>query len=552
MRVVALPLALLTILAAAAPSASAATTTGRLLVSLERDGGGVRAHAAAAQAVIARADARRSRGAVPQIGLVVVHARPGESLHALAERLRADPRVRSVSAERRFTLRLTPNDPALTAPETSQGTPQGTPVEWWPQREGFMNAWDITTGAGAKVAVIDTGVDGTHPDLAGKIAGAEDLDNQPGHGPPTTDEVGHGTHVSSIACAAAGNGVGMAGAGYDCGLIVEKSDLTDSSVARAIVSATDQGADAINMSFGTDGRSSPPQALVDALDYAYDHRVVLVAAAADDNVDEQGDPANVLQPTGTGPDLDAGRGLSVTAATYADRRASYAGHGSQISLAAYGTIDERSGPGGLLGAFPANQTEVERGSLVPPSPPCNCRTSFQGDDRYAYLQGTSMAAPQVAAAGALLRHLNPDLPIQRILRIIKESARRPAGAWTDDLGWGILDAGAALSAARGIDLRAPTSTIRAPSRTRSRTITLRLHGDDTAPAGVVASGVAKFRIYRSINGAKPTKLLVTRRTRLKVKVRRRARYAFYVQAVDRAGNVQPFPSKPGARTRTTR
>src|SRR4051794_8905576 len=551
MRVVAFPLALLALLATAVPSAPAATTTGRLLVSLERDGG-VHAHAAAAQAVIARAGARSSRGAVPQIGLVVVHAAPGESLHALAGRLRQDPRVRSVSAERRATLRLTPNDPALTAPETAPGAPPNTPVEWWPQREGFTTAWDITTGTGAKVAVIDTGLDGTHPDLAGKIAGQEDLDDQPGDGPPTTDEVGHGTHVSSIACAAAGNGVGMAGAGYNCGLIVEKSDLTDASVARAIVSATDQGADAVNMSFGTDGRTSPPQSLVDAIDYAYDHRVVLVAAAADDDVDEQGDPANVLQPTGTGPDVNAGRGLTVTAATYADRRASYAGHGSQISIAAYGTVDERTGPGGLLGAFPGNSAEIERGSLVPPSPPCNCRTTFQGDDRYAYLQGTSMAAPQVAAAGALLRHLTPALPLQRILRIIKESARRPAGAWTTDLGWGIIDAGAALAAARQVDLRAPTSTVSAPARTRGRTITLRLHGSDGAPAGVVASGVAKFRVYRSVNAGRPVKLLVTRRTKLKVRARRRARYSFYVQAVDRAGNVQPFPSRPGARTRVTR
>src|SRR3954452_19444005 len=485
MRVVAFPLALLALLATAVPSAPAATTTGRLLVSLERESG-VRAHASAAQAVIARAGARSSRGAVPQIGLVVVHAAPGESLHALAGRLRQDPRVRSVSAERRATLRLTPNDPALTAPESAQGTPPNTPVEWWPQREGFFTAWDVTTGAGAKVGVIDTGLDGTHPDLAGKVAGEEDLDDQPGHGPPTTDEVGHGTHVSSIACGAAGNGVGMAGAGYDCGLIVEKSDLTDSSVARAIVSATDQGADAINMSFGTDGRSSPPQALVDGIEYAYDHRVVLVAAAADDDVDEQGDPANVLQPTGTGPDVNAGRGLTVTATTYADRRASYAGHGSQISIAAYGTIDERTGPGGLLGAFPGNTTQVERGSLVPPSPPCNCRTTFQGDDRYAYLQGTSMAAPQVAAVGALLPPLTPALPIQRILRIVKESARRPAGAWTDDLGWGVLDAGGARRGAPALGPRARPATVRAPVRTRGRTITLRLHGSDTAPAGVVA------------------------------------------------------------------
>ena len=311
----------------------------------------------------------------------------------------------------------------------------------------------------------------------------------------------------------------MAGAGYDCGLIVEKSDLTDSSVARSIVSATDQGADAINMSFGTDGRTAPPAALVDSIEYAYDHGVVLVAAASDDDVDEQGDPANVLQPGGTG----------------------------------YGTVDEHLGPGGLLGAFPQQTAEIERGSLAPPSPPCVCRTRFQGDDRYAYLQGTSMAAPQVAAAAALIRHLNPDLPAARIVRLLKETARRPAGTgWTADLGWGILDAGAAVSAARGIDLRPPTSSVRAPSTTKGRSVTLRLHGADTAPAGVVASGVAKFRVFRSIDGSRPVRFATTTRSRLRVSARRRARYAFYVQAVDRAGNVQPFPARPGARTRVLR
>jgi subtilisin family serine protease len=280
---------------------------------------------------------------------------------------------------------------------------------------------------------------------------------------------------------------------------------------------------------------------------------VLVAAASDDDVDEQGDPANVLQPGGTGPDLAAGKGLTVTAATAADRRASYAGFGTEISLAAYGTVDEHTGPGGLLGAFPEQTSDIERGSVVPFSPPCVCRTSFQGDRRYAYLQGTSMAAPQVAAAGALIRHLNPDLTAARIVRLLKETARRPSGTgWTADLGWGILDAGAAVEAARGIDLRAPTSSVRAPARTKGRTITLRLRGADSAPPGVVASGVASFRVFRSIDGGRPVRFAVTTRSRLRVSARRRARYAFYVQAVDRAGNVQPFPARPGARTRVVR
>jgi hypothetical protein len=153
----------------------------------------------------------------------------------------------------------------------------------------------------------------------------------------------------------------------------------------------------------------------------------------------------------------------------------------------------------------------------------------------------------------MVRRLNPDLPIQRVLSVIKQSARRPAGSgWSPELGWGILDAGAAVEAARGIDLRAPSSRVSAPSRTRSRRITLRIKGSDSSPPGVVASGVAKYRVYRATGSRKPVKIAVTRKSRLRVPARRGARYAFYVQAIDKAGNVQPFPARPGARTRVGR
>src|SRR5436190_966215 len=84
---------------------------------------------------------------------------------------------------------------------TAHAAPPNTPVEWWPAREDFPRAWDFTTGTGALVGVIDTGVDATHPDLASKVKAADDFHSQTRHGPATTDDVGHGTHVASIACA---------------------------------------------------------------------------------------------------------------------------------------------------------------------------------------------------------------------------------------------------------------------------------------------------------------------------------------------------------------
>ena len=540
-------LALALVAAAVTPASAAASgPTGRLLVSLDRD--------AATGPVASAADARLTGPKVPQIGLVTVRPRAGDSARELAARLRADPRVRAVQPEWRADPRAETNDPALTDPETAVGTPPGTPVQWWAQRIGLFQAWDLTVGATSLVAVIDSGIEGAHPEFAGKIRETIDLDPTTGAAGALVDETGHGSHVASLACAATNNNAGMVGAGRDCGLLIAKTDFSDSAVAQAIVDAADRGADAITMSFGTDGGRPPPQALVDAINYAAGRDAVLVAAAADEETEEQGDPANILQPTGTGPDLESNLGLSITAATFSDRKASFAGRGTQISMAAYGAFERTQGPRGLLGAFPANETAFERGEVgPPPSPPCRCRTTFRGDTRYAYLQGTSMATAIVSGVAALVRDLNPDLSGAEIVRLLKETARRPAGTgWTPELGWGIVDAAAAVGRAREIDRRAPTSRLRAPRRTRRRTVTLRWRGTDEAPTNVIASGIEHYELWRSVDGRAAVRIDVTTGTAKRLRVRRGRRYAFYTVAVDRAGNREDRPPRFDARTRVLR
>ncbi|MDX6677442.1 MAG: serine protease [Solirubrobacteraceae bacterium] len=546
-RMLLLALALALVPVAAAPAAT--RTTGRLLVTLAPQAGARAASALTLDGV------RRDGSQAPQINLVSVRPVGGRALSAVASALRRRAGVAHVEVEHRHELRLIPNHPSLTTLETAPGTPPGTPLQWWVARSGLPAAWDIERGADARVAVIDTGVDSGQPDIAGKIAEGVDNDPTPGTGPATGDENGHGTHVASLACAAGDNATGIVGAGLDCRLIVMKSDLSDGSIARSIVQATDLGAQAINMSFGTDGSEPAARAITDAVDYAVARNVVLVAAAADTPVEQQGDPANVLQPTGSGPDITAGRGLSVTAANFSDQRASFAGRGSQISLAAYGAFDDVLGPDGLIGAFPGNPTHLESGgSLLFPQPPCQCRTQIAGDNRYAYLQGTSMAAPIVAGVAALARTLNPDAQAVDVIRALKQTASRPAGSgWTPELGWGIVNGAAALAAVAAIDRRPPTSKLRGPARVKTaRAVRLRWSGQDRARPRIRSSGIRYYDVFRSTNRGPYKRIKRTKLTELKVRAVAGARYRFYTIAVDVAGNREQVPPTPDLSMRVDR
>jgi hypothetical protein len=281
--------------------------------------------------------------------------------------------------------------------------------------------------------------------------------------------------------------------------------------------------------------------------------VVLVAAAADSPVTEQGDPANVLQPAGTGSNISKGIGLDVTAAQFGAQHASFAGVGSEISLAAYGAFNPNSPslvpcmgqPVGILGAYPGSSTQLEQ---LPD--PAACRVSLNGDTRYATVAGTSMAAPQVAAVGAMMRALNPYASLQDLLETIKQTAQRPAGSgWSSDNGWGILNAGAALAATRHLDRLTPVSRISAPRVTSRHTLVLRWSGHDQQHAGLIASGVAYYVVYVRVNGGRAHRLARTSRRTLKYRTRPGKRYVFWTVAVDKAGNHETKPVRVQTRVR---
>ena len=537
-------LQLLVALAVGLPTSASAAGTGRALVLLNPPSGRATASARAqARAVIARHALRRAGPEVPEVGVLTVALAPGETVAELAARLARDPRVAVVEREYRHTLRLVPNDPAIAQPDPNAG---GQPFQWYLHGEHFPAAWDMTRGAGALVGVIDSGVDVTHPDIGDKVAAARDFDATT---TGTGDEVGHGTHVTGLACAATNNAAGIAGSGSDCRVLMEKSDLTSSSVIASLVDATRSGAVVINMSFGG-GRLSEGERR--ALNYALGRDVVLIAAAADSPIPEQGHPAKDLQPTGTGSKLDVGRGLVVTAADISGGRASFAGRGSQISLAAYG--DTAGAVPGIFSTFPGNVTQIETGASNPPAPPCpTCRAVFNGDARYGYLSGTSMAAPQVAGAVALVRTANPKLRRGTVVRVIKETASR-SGGWTTELGWGILNAEAAVR--RALELAQdtlPPRTARRGVRSRrvGRKFTLRWRGKDVAPPGIRPSGVESYAVYVK-RGRRYKHIATTTANRYRYRGRRGKRYSFHVRASDRAGNREPQPKRPDFLVRVRR
>jgi serine protease len=458
-------------MALGAASAGAATspspgayTTGRVVISVVR---AADVASGAAGDPTTRGGERRARAAIatalhgsgatvfrslPELGTATVSPPSGESVDGLVARLRGAPGVVSAEPEHRLALRYAPNDPLFLSVDPN--SPNGI-AQWNLINEGFQRAWDYGKGEHTRIAVIDTGLDGSHPDDGHVVAA---VDQVASGGGALSDTHGHGTHVAGLACAKGDNGYGIAGSAMRCDLIIEKAatgfSLDDTVVAESIVDAVNRGARVINMSFGgPSGNSS----LQNAITYACRNDVVMVAAAMNTHVDDQGYPARYLQPgTGSGPNglnsfscnpaSSAAKGLVVTGAYYGGQNAD-TGFGAGVSLAAYG-FSTSSGPG-VLSTFPANKpTETETGcaiGCIPPEAPCNCRATIGGDDRWAYLEGTSMATPQVAGAAALIRAYRPHLAASEVIYDLKRRASE-GGHWSSELGWGVLDAGAAMKA----------------------------------------------------------------------------------------------------------
>ncbi len=322
-----------------------------------------------------------------------IHTRDvgGPSITAAIAQEAADPDTLSVEIDSRVRVSGVISEPLLSE-------------QWGLAAVGADAAWEVTQGAGVTVAVLDTGVDAGHEDLAGQVlAGVDLIGNQTS--PDSRDQNGHGTHVAGI-IAAADNDAGAVGVAPAARILpVRVLDAEGagyaSDVAEGIVWAVDHGATVINLSLGGP-RPSAAQQL--AVQYAVERGVSVFAAAGNSG------PSSVPEYPAAFPEVTA-----VGATTPQGLAASFSSRGSYVDLAAPGTMILAARAGG----------------------------------GYAFQSGSSMASPFAAGVASLLLALRSMSPSQVQALLTQTAIDIDAPGADAATGAGLLCAHCAVEAVRG-------------------------------------------------------------------------------------------------------
>jgi len=359
---------------------------------------------------------------------------------------RADPQVAYVVPDRLNKPLATPNDTEYSKQWDLFETTAGMNVP---------GAWDVATGSGVTVAVIDTGYV-THSDLGANIVAGYDFisdatvgndgngrDSNPADpgdwtaanecasGDPAYGSSWHGTHVAGTIAAVTNNGKGVAGIAYGAKVsplrVLGKCGGYDSDIIDAItwasggtvsgVPANANVAKVINMSLGGGGACST--ATQSAINAAVNRGTTVVVAAGNSNANASGySPASCANV------------ISVAAADRQGNRSYYSNYGSVVDIAA---------PGGETNSVAANGilSTLNSGAQGPSA------------ENYDYYQGTSMAAPHVAGLAALMKSANPALTPAQIESAIKTNSRALPGTCSGGCGAGLADAAKTVQAVSG-------------------------------------------------------------------------------------------------------
>jgi thermitase len=345
------------------------------------------------------------------------------------------PQLKFAELDRRLAPSFTANDPYAGS-------------QWHLSKIGSNIAWDSAQGAGITIAILDSGVDGTHPDLSARmVAGWNFLDNNAN----AADVNGHGTAVAGAAAATLNNGTGVAGtAGQARIMPVRIADANAyayySTIAQGINWAADNGARVANISYAAGGSA----AVQSAAQYMKSKGGLVIVAAGNNGIDEMIAPTTTM--------------IIVSATNSTDSKTSWSSYGAAVSLAAPGQDIWTTVRGGIYQAW----------------------------------WGTSLASPVVAGVVGLMMSAKPSLGSGQIESLLFSSATDLGAAGRDPLyGYGRVNAAAAVQtslSAVAADTQAPSASISAPLANSSVS--------GMVAVDVVASdnvGVAKVELR--VNGA---------------------------------------------------
>ncbi|PKQ38116.1 MAG: hypothetical protein CVT59_02500 [Actinobacteria bacterium HGW-Actinobacteria-1] len=405
---------------------------------------------------------------------VVVAIPEGTDAETLRASLAGVSGVR-IAAEDNQVLRplWTPDDPRYAA-------------QWAYSRIQAEAAWDIERGeAFVTVGVIDTGADLTHPELAPALDLTRDYDFVTDD-EDANDLNGHGTHVAGIIAAASNNATGVAGTAPGVKIVpikvIGKYTGSNSDFIDGLYYAADLGVDVVNMSLGAtaaDIGASGRVLMQEAVDYAHARGVVLVGAAGNEGRNDIYYPAA------------CDHVICVGASDSTDTLANYSNYGSQMDITAPGGV---AGTSGILSTY-----------------------TYSGLHTYTYLYGTSMAAPFVSGAVALLRSHAPGATSAEIENALLSSAKDlGAPGWDLMYGNGLLQLRDALDAIVPPPAPSVTRIQGADRYTTAIAQSVAGFASGTVTTTVVASGedFPDALTGASLAGAYGSPLLLTRRTSL--------------------------------------
>lgn len=327
----------------------------------------------------------------------VVQLPAGMSLEEGKKLYASHPAVNSVGENRVYGVALVPNDPSF---GNQWAYDKIKPEQVWDQN---IDASKVT------VAVLDTGIDYTHPELEGRvIKGYNFVDNSL----DVMDRFGHGTHVAGIIGAKGNNGIGVAGIAWNVNLLAVKvlgdnGQGSTAAVMKGIQYAADMGAKVINLSLGSPDTTVDP-ALQSAIAYA-NQKGSLVIAAAGNNRGGVGSPAN---------DPGALAVSSTSKFLFWEYLSWFSNRGDKIEVSAPG--------GGIWSTVPMNPNKT-------------------GATGYAKLSGTSMACPMVAGEAALLFAKYPNWTNEMVkARILSAVDDKGASGRDPKYGYGRINLAKAL------------------------------------------------------------------------------------------------------------